>query len=318
MTSTVSASWDMKSKRMSLFKVFKCLLACLLLMACDQQLPEDTALQYSLTPPKSALPIYRFAVHPLHNPQKLSEAYQPLIDYLNQQLTDGQLELEASRDYQAYEQKFRARGPEFLLPNPWQTLQAEKVGYHVIAMAGDAEDFKGIFIVRQDGDIKKPTDLKGKVVSYPSSTALAAAIMPQYFLHLQGIDINHDIQNIYVGSQESAIMNVYLGKSAAGATWPPPWRLFQQSHPNEAAQLKMIWQTPSLINNSVMVRDDVPEVIRDKITALLLGLRQTDEGKAILSSMEIANFYAADDASYAVVQHYIERFEKEVRPVEIR
>ena len=28
-------------------------------------------------------------------------------------------ELEASRDYQAYEEKFRARSPHILLPNPW-------------------------------------------------------------------------------------------------------------------------------------------------------------------------------------------------------
>jgi ABC-type phosphate/phosphonate transport system, periplasmic component len=302
---------------MNLINAYTCLWACLLLAACDQPLPEDKVLEYSHTPIESTVPIYHFAVHPLHNPQKLSEAYQPLIDYLNRQLTDCKLELEASRDYQVYEQKFRTRSPEFLLPNPWHTLQAEKIGYHVIAMAGDAEDFKGIFIVRRDSDIQIPADLKGKVVSYPSPTALAAAIMPQYFLYQQGIDINHDIQNVYVGSQESSIMNVYLGKSAAGATWPPPWRLFQQDHPNEASQLKIIWQTSSLINNSVMVRDDVPDTIRDKIRTLLVELGQSGEGKAILSGMETANFYAADDASYAVVQNYIERFEKEVRPVEL-
>ena len=46
--------------------------------------------------------------------------------------------------------------------------------------------------------------------------------MPQYYLHQQGIDVNRDIQNAYVGSQESSIMNAYLGQSAAGVTWPPP------------------------------------------------------------------------------------------------
>ena len=67
-----------------------------------------------------------------------------------------------------------------------------------------------------------------------------------------------DIENRYVGSQESSIMNAYLGQTAAGATWPPPWRAFQKEHPREAAELKVIWETESLVNNSVMVRDDVP------------------------------------------------------------
>lgn len=288
------------------------------LTACEQQLPGDKPLQYSSAPLEANVPIYRFAVHPLHNPLKLSESYQPLIEYLNRQLPGVQLQLEASRDYQAYEQKFRERGPAFLLPNPWHTLQAQKVGYHVIAMAGDAEDFKGIFIVRQDSKIKKPADLKGKVVSYPSPTALAAAIMPQYFLYTHGININRDIQNIYVGSQESSIMNVYLGKSSAGATWPPPWRLFQKDHPTEAAQLKLIWETPSLLNNSVMVRDDVSESVRKQVRKSLLDLAQTTEGKAILLGMETTSFHAANDASYAVVADYIKHFEEKVRPVEIQ
>jgi phosphonate transport system substrate-binding protein len=224
--------------------------------------------------------------------------------------------LETSRDYQAFEKKFRAREAELLMPNPWQTIEAMKVGYHVISMWGDAEDFKGIFIVRKDSGIRVPTDLKGKTVSYPSPTALAAAIMPQQYLHTHGIDINKDIMNSYVGSQESSIMNVYLRQSDAGATWPPPWRHFQKDHPALAAQLQIIWETPSLINNSVMVRDDVPEVVRQKIWQALLDLPKTPEGKKILAGMETARFHEADDASYSVVTEYIKRFEKEVRPVE--
>lgn len=290
------------------------LLILISLAACEQ-VPQEKPLQY--TPAPATAVVYRLAIHPLHNPKKLSVAYQPLVDQLNSQLLDAQIELEASRDYHAYEQKYLKREPAFLLSNPWQTLQAIKVGYHVIAMAGDAEDFKGIFIIRKDSRIKKPEDLKGEVVSYPSPTALAAAIMPQYFLHTHGININRDIKNSYVGSQESSIMNVYLGKSAAGATWPPPWRLFQKDHPAEAAQLVQVWETPSLINNSVLVRDDVPANISAQVKKTLLALAQTPQGLAILSGMETAHFHKANDASYAPVLKYIKRFEKEVRKVDL-
>jgi phosphonate transport system substrate-binding protein len=290
-------------------------ITALLLLGCDRP-SEPPALKYSSAPATTTVPTYRLAIHPLHNPQKLAEAYQPLVDHLNRQLTGVRIELEASRDYQAYEEKFRARSPELLLPNPWQTLESIKVGYRVIAMAGDAADFKGIFIVRKDSGIKTPADLKGKVVSYPSHTALAACIMPQYFLHQNGIDVMKDIQNVYVGSQESSIMNAYLGQSAAAATWPPPWRLFERDHPAEAAQLQVIWETPSLLNNSVMVRDDVPPAISEKIRQALLDLATLPEGKAILAGMSTARFHAADDASYAKVRNYIAAFEREVRPVE--
>lgn len=286
----------------------------LLLTGCNSKSAEKT-LQYSKTPSTASPPVYRFAVHPLHNPAKLAEAYQPLIEFINLHIPEAFFELEASRDYQAFEEKYRIRRPEFLLPNPWQSIEAMKSGYQVIAMAGDAEDFKGLFIVRKNSLVKKLTDLKGKTVSYPSPTALAACIMPQYFLHQQGININRDITNIYVGSQESSIMSAYLGQSAAGVTWPVPWRLFQQDHPHEAAQLKVLWETPCLLNNSVMVRDDVPAAISLKVRQLLLDLPQTAEGRAVLSSMSTTRFHAADNGSYKRVRDYVTAFEKEVRPV---
>ena len=294
-------------------------LGSLLLMALAAACSDQTAekpLQYSTAPVGQHSPVYRLVPHPLYNPQTLSEVMQPLVDHLNLHLKGVRLELEASRDYQAFEAKFRAREAEILMPNPWQTIEAQKVGYQVLAMWGEAQDFKGIFIVRKDGPVKVPADLRGKAVSYPSPTALAAAIMPQYYLHQQGIKVNSEIRNQYVGTQESSIMNVYMGAVAAGATWPPPWRKFQKDHPAEAAQLKVLWETPPLVNNSVMMRSDLDPGIRQEMTRILLELPGSPEGRKILAGMETSRFHPANDASYEVVREYIARFERDVRPIE--
>ncbi len=264
------------------------------------------------------VPVYRLAVHPLHNPRKLSQAYQPLVDHLNALIPAAHFELEASRDYAAYEAKFRARQPHLLLPNPWQTLQAMQVGYSVIAMAGDAEDFMGLLIVRKDGPVQTIAALRGQAVAYPAPTALAACVMPQWYLHRSGLDVLHDIDNRYVGSQESAIRNVLGGQVAAAATWPPPWRAFQKDHPQEAAQLRVMWQTPPLLNNSVMARDDLPPAVRDLVREALLSLHDTPAGLAILAGMETARLHPANDASYTPVRQFVARFERELRPVEAK
>lgn len=293
------------------------LMALLMLCAsgCNQA-PQNQGPKYGTAPLSQNVQTYSFAVHPLHNPSKMKEAYQPLIDYLNKLAEDIRFDLEASRDYGNFEAKFRARKPAFLLPNPWQTLEAMKVGYTVIAMAGEPRGFTGIILVRRDSGISKPADLKGKAVSYPSHTALAACIMPQYFLHSHGVNVNTEIENRYVGSQESSIMNAYLGQTAAAATWPTPWRAFQKEHPTEAAEMKLMWETPSLVNNSVMARNDVPVSIREQVRESLLKLHNTPEGRAILEGMETARFLPASESDYEIVRDYIARFEKEVRPVE--
>lgn len=290
-------------------------IVALLLSGCDQKSATYQGPEYAAKP-VSGKTLYLLAIHPLHNPAKLISSYQPLVDYLDRNMEGVHFEIEASRDYQDYERKLRARGAAFILPNPWQTLQAMTVGFTVIAQAGNPDDFSGIFIIRKDSEINKPADLRGKIVSYPSHTALAACIMPQYFLHQQGLDVNKDIDNRYVGSQESSIMYAYLKQSAAAATWPPPWRAFQKDHPEEAAQLKVIWSTPPLLNNSVMARDDVPEIVRNRVAELLTHLHETKQGQEILTAMQTAQFHVASNETYAPVQKFVDHFEHEVRPVE--
>ena len=288
------------------------LLVGIVLLGCDAP-SKSVGPTFSDTPKTANLPVVRFAVHPLHNPQKLVAAYQPLVDLLNQKQSQVKFELEASRDYASYEAKLGEREPGFALPNPWQTTQAIKNGYTVIAMAGSPSDFKGIFLVRKDSDIKKLSDLIGKSISYPAPNALAACMMPQLYLQNHGINVVTQTKSKYVGSQESAIMNVYLKDTAVGVTWPPPWRAFQKEHPNEAAQLTVAWETETLINNSVMMRNDMPGPLVEIVKNTLYTLNQTPEGQRILAGMETDQFLPATNADYKVVDSFMNEFERKVR-----
>jgi len=259
--------------------------------------------------------VYCFAVNPLHNPVKLAEAYQPLLDDLNREIPGLTIELEASRNFAQFEQKIRDRIPELIRPNPWQTLVAMKSGYHVVAMEGAAEDFRGLFIVRKDSGITQPLDLKGRAISYPSPTSFSACIMPQLFLQNNGLNVETDVENRYVGSQESSIMNVFLKLTAAGATWPLSWRAFLKEHPEEASELKVIWETDYLINSSIMVRDDFPVKIRADIVGFLTNLHSTAKGRAILEKIGIDRYRPASDQDYDKVRRYVADFEKKVRVI---
>jgi phosphonate transport system substrate-binding protein len=259
---------------------------------------------------------YVIGIHPLHNPQRLIEVYGPIIDYINSNIPEAQFKLEASRNYAEYEKKLYAGHFAFAMPNPYQTLQSLKHGYHVFGKMGDDDMFRGIILVRRDSGINTVADLKGKVVSYPSNTALAATMMPQYYLHTHGIDVNRDIENRYVGSQESSIENVLRGHVAAGATWPVPWNSFSAGQPKKAAQLEVKWVTEPLINNGWVVRDDVPAHITDKFSRLLFDLHNSREGRTMLNHVPISRFEPATDATYHSVGVFLEDFSKTVRKID--
>ena len=285
-------------------------------VACEKQEEVEYTPAYSSVAPLQKN-VYIFGVHPLHNPKRLFEVYQPLIDYINANLKDAELRLEASRDYPAYDKKLFAGHFHFSLPNPYQTVTSTQHGYKIFGKMGDDDNFRGIILVRKDSGIEDVEDLIGKNVSYPAPTALAATMMPQWYLHTHGIDINKDIKNSYVGSQESSIMNVFLGKSDAASTWPPPWLAFIKERPEVGEQVMIKWTTPPLPNNGLVVRSDVPQDVLQKVSSLIFRLHTHEKGKKILEAMELSRYEKADDATYEPVRIFLKKFEREVRPIRL-
>jgi len=265
---------------------------------------------------KFKVPKYIIGIHPLHNPKRLFEVYGPVVDFININISEADFILEASRNYEEFDRKLYSGHFDFAMPNPYQTVNSLKSGYRVFGKMADDDDFRGIILVRRDSDINTVADLKGKAVSYPAATALAATMMPQYYLQTHGIDVNHDIENRYVGSQESSIINVLRGHVAAGATWPVPWKIFSRENPQLAAQLEVKWQTEPLQNNGWVMRKDIPAEIADKFAALLFNLNQHEQGREILARIPVSRFEPANDDSYKPVQTFITTFIKTVRPLD--
>ena len=255
-------------------------------------------------------------MHPLHNPQRLQEVFGPLMEFLSQNINGARFKLEASRNYAAYDKKLYAQKFHFALPNPFQTINAVEKGYEVFGKMGDDENFRGIILVRKDSGIEKVTDLIGKPVSYPAPTALAATMMPQYYIQSHGVDVMTQLDNQYVGSQESSIMNVYLKTTAAGSTWPPPWKALSEERPELKEELKVIWETKPLPNNGLVVLPDVPKDILKQVSQLLFHLHEHGDGKKILSSMHLSQFESADNQTYQPVRDFVKDFSKKVRPLD--
>lgn len=267
---------------------------------------------------KSQAPLkeYVVGVHPLHNPKRLLEVYGPILDHVNTGIPGVHFRLEAARNYEEFDKKLYAGYYDLAMPNPYQTVRAFKYGYRVFAKMGDDEEFRGIILVRKDSSIHEVADLRGKVVAYPAQTALAATMMPQYYLHSHGIDVNFDIENHYVGSQESSILNVLRGHAAAAATWPLPWKIFSTEYPEMANQLEVKWQTAPLLNNSWVARRDVPQSVVDMFKTQLLSLNETAEGRHMLERLPISGFEPATNENYLPVITFLETFSNNVREIE--
>lgn len=250
---------------------------------------------------------YTFAVHPLHNPLRLFAKYQPLLDLINEQVVGFSLKLVASRDYSTFESRLYRRSFHFALPNPLQTIISQHYGYRIIGKMGDDYMFRGIIVMRRDSPVMFVEDLAKASLSFPAPTALAATMLPKYFLQTRGLQLaSNDIR--YVGSQESAIMNVYLGKTAAAGTWPLPWELLLHARPELNKVLEVKWMTPTLVNNGLVVRTDVPASHVRQVMRVLLNLPNYQRGQEILHGIHVSCFEPATAATFAPVKKFLEDY----------
>lgn len=256
----------------------------------------------------AAKEVFVFGVHPYTNPQELYEAYAPIMRYLEQRVPGSRFEVEASRDYADYEAKLAARRFHFSLPNPAQAVASFEYGYRVIAKMTPDDDFRGLFIARADDAPAAPKDLAGKTLCFTSATALAGTLQPLLWLHDQGVDIKSlDIR--YVGSQFSSILNAWTGEFAACGSTSRFFRTWSRGNPDKARDIKLLWRTPPLPHNAVVVRDDVPAGLAAAVARVLAGLARDPAVDQSQFRFDQQHFELADNAAYKPVIEFLRRYD---------
>lgn len=289
-----------------------------ILISCNKDADEEYRPSYSSVPiVMGDDDIFIIGVHPMHNPKMMQKIFDPIADYLSKNIEGSRFIIEGSPDFKTYNKKLKNRKFHLSLPNPFQTIGALKYGYNVFAkMAGD-DTFRGVILARKDSHIKMPIDLKGSAMSFPAETALAATMMTQYYLQKNGLNVMKDLDIKYVGSQESAVMNVMLGNSKAGGSWLPAWRMLSKKRPKLAEELEVVWKTESLPNNSFIARDDMNQKVVNKVKHLLLQLNTTSKSHQQhgATMKKKKRFEAANNQTYDPVVEFLMLFEKEVRVI---
>lgn len=249
-------------------------------------------------------------IHPYLNAQKMFLAYDPILRYLDDNIPEIHFNLETSVDYGDYERKLYAGHFDIALPNPLQTLEAVKHGYAIVAKMKPDSAFRGVIVARKEYHIRSAEQLRSHAISFPASTAVAATLMPKYFLYELGLNVDKDAHARYVGSQYSSIMNAYSKDTIAAATWPTPWIRWQQENPKKAMEMELIWETPPLVNNGLVVRSDVDENLSDRVVVLLCALDTFPEGKKLLDNAGFEGFERASMKTYVPVERFLRLYDK--------
>ncbi|MDD5248969.1 MAG: PhnD/SsuA/transferrin family substrate-binding protein, partial [Rhodocyclaceae bacterium] len=171
------------------------------------------------------------------------------------------------------------------------------------------EDFRGLFIARADEAPAAPGELAGKTVCFTSATALAGTLQPLMWLHDQGVNVR-SLKIRYVGSQFSSILNAWGGEFAACGSTSRFFRNWAHNNADKAKDIKVLWRTPSLPHNAVVVRDDVPADVANRVARALAELDKDPSVDQSQFHFDQQHFELADNGTYKPVIEFLRRYDE--------
>jgi phosphonate transport system substrate-binding protein len=230
------------------------------------------------------------------------------VKYLNDHLTSAKVKAIACSNLPDFTNKLKLHYFDFTVINGALALQSENSGYNIAGKISDDSCNKGIILLRKDSPVRDYSDLKGKAISFPSPIALAGTMMPLHYLYENGLDVNRDIQRIYGPTIESCFMNVYMGKTAAATSWIAPWKNFCKTNPEIASKLYVKWETPGIINNALLIRDNMDKKLVAELSNIIFSMRNSEEGKEALEKIDASGFELADSSTYQPLNNFLEQY----------
>ncbi|MEP6984145.1 MAG: phosphate/phosphite/phosphonate ABC transporter substrate-binding protein [Chloroflexota bacterium] len=234
------------------------------------------------------------------DPAKTIDAFQPLADYLAANLsqfgiTEGQVKVAPDLDTLA--RWLKSGDVDLFFDSVYPVMiMADTTGAKPILRrwkSGIAE-YNTVFIANISSGINTIQDLKGHTVGMDSDASTSAYMLPRAYLADAGIKTvlqstpdaqvtKDEIGYVFTHSDENTIQWVLSGKVAAGAIG---LQVYNDIPEADRKNMTIVAQTEKLPRAMAAVRSTLAPEMVDAIKNLLIGINQTDEGKAILVKFE--------------------------------
>ena len=159
----------------------------------------------------------------------------------------------------------------------------------VSAEADGSTGYIAPMYVRADSDIHSLEDMEGYSLAYADPNSTSGYIVPRFELRRAGINEEEFFSRTgFGGGHEQAVIAVLQGQYDAGVTWASG-----QGDPAEGytrgnlrrmidnglldmSDLRIIWESPIIPNGPVVIRQALPQEVKDIVTDYLANQLETD------------------------------------------
>jgi phosphonate transport system substrate-binding protein len=149
---------------------------------------------------------------------------------------------------------------------------------------------------------------KGKKGCFGDPESTSGYVIPMIFLKNAGLTDADIPDPVFTGGHTQTAQALYDGGICDyGATFVDARSNIAKDHPDVNDKVVVVYQTQPIIpNDNMSYAPDFPQEFRDKITAAMLALAETEEGKTALNDLyQISGLTLVDDTAYDEFRSYL-------------
>jgi len=239
-------------------------------------------------------------VFPRRDAAITAKLFRPLSLYLQREL-GLPVTLEMSPDFDTFLSNLNQRRYDLVHLNPYDYVSThDELAYDALVQNeefGEAT-IKGAIYVRRDAGVRELSQLKGKKILFGGGPrAMMSYIVPTYLLRRAGLK-QGDYEETYAINPPNAVLATYLRRADAGGAGEVVRRLPVVTSKIDVDQLDLIAVSQPLPHLPWAVKQEMPESLKQRLQSLLVSLKESEEGRAILKQAQLSAFNPVTDQDY--------------------
>jgi len=149
--------------------------------------------------------------------------------------------------------------------------------------------------------------MEGESIAFVDPNSTSGFLFPAVQLMGQGIDPERDINSLYVGGHDAAVLAVYAGDTRFGVSYDDARNMVCGQYPDVGEKVIVFNHAPMLPNDGVQVRPGLPADLRQAIMDAFIGLAEAqahlpDDEKVLWVLYEIDGFVPLTEGLYDPVR----------------
>ena len=233
------------------------------------------------------------------------KAFKPLAEYLSQKLGEP-VHLVIPKDFKAFWKGVEKKQFDVVHYNQYHYIKSHKdLGYRVIVSNEEFgnKQIAGALSVRKDSGIKSVNDLKGKTILFGGGKkAMGSYIAPTAILKTAGLTAGKDYKVKFAKNPPSAVIGVYNNAAEASGSGNVILKIKAVTKKIDANNMSILAESEAFTHLPWAVKDNMPDDKAKKLQNILVELKNSEAGKAILKAAKVTGFYAVTDADFTKVR----------------